>query len=110
MMLRRATWASRASIAPKAFQFNRADSFRYGAGTGFRGWARKYGHQIIPRPQPSQQKPLPESAIRLYRRKHRRRWNSADGLRVLRRVLASVGSVRASAWRNASGARNRREW
>ena len=39
--LRRATCASRASMAVKVFQFNRAGSFRCGAGKDFPGWARR---------------------------------------------------------------------
>jgi len=43
--LRRATRASRASIARKVFQFIPAGSFSYGAGTGFPDWAPRCAHR-----------------------------------------------------------------
>src|SRR5437667_1658174 len=50
--LRRATWASRASMALKVFQFNRASSFQCGAETSFPDWAQKCERQTAPRQWP----------------------------------------------------------
>src|SRR5712692_1557612 len=47
--LRRATWASRASMAKKHFQFIPASSFPCGVETDSRGWAPKYAHLVDPR-------------------------------------------------------------
>src|SRR6266849_2053654 len=71
--LRRATWASRASMAKKHFQFIPANSFRCGVETDSRGWAPKYAHLVDPRSRLRPEWQSRELATRHDRRRDLRR-------------------------------------
>src|SRR6266852_1777765 len=71
--LRRATWASRASMAKKHFQFIPASSFPCGVETDSRGWAPKYGHLAGPRSRLRRGWQSRESVTRHGRRRDLRR-------------------------------------
>src|SRR6266568_5439740 len=88
--LRRATCASRASIAPKVFQFNRANSFRCGAETGFPDWVRKCEHPKVRRRKMQPHWRSLESASRHGPRTHLCQCRHLHALLVHQPVTASV--------------------
>src|SRR5712691_7097832 len=90
--LRRATWASRASIAPKVFQFNRAHSFRCGAETGFPDWVQKCERRKVRRRKMPPHWRSPESETRRDPHTHPCQCRHLRALLVHQPVTASVAA------------------
>src|SRR5580658_11121944 len=92
-------------MAKKVFQFNRASSFRYGAGKDSPGLARKYVRQKDRRLQTRQQPQLRQSANHRDRSKHPRLSNQQRELRSRPPKTASAPAI-PPAYRQTSAATN----